>query len=74
MEYKDKKLQEEIESHNIQLIGQGTEIRQKQQEIYLLDRQINAQKQKLEELQKEIYINQYREDFSDLRSVFENER
>ena len=58
----------------MKLIGQGVEIKQKQQEIYLLDRQINAQKQKLEELQKEIYINQYREDFSDLRSVFENER
>ena len=58
----------------MQLIGQGTEIRQKQQEIYLLDRQINAQKQKLEELQKEIYRNQYQEDFNDLRPVFENER
>ena len=40
----------------------------------MLDKQINAQKQKLEELQKEIYNNQYREDFSDLRPVFENER
>ena len=74
MEYKDKKLQEEIESHNKQLIEQGTEISQKQQEIHLLDKQINAQKQKLEEMKREIYINQYREDFSDLRPVFENER
>ena len=74
MEYKDKKLQEEIESHNIQLIGQGVEIKQKQQEIYLLDKQINAQKQKLEELEKEIYTNQFQEDFNDLRPVFENER
>ena len=74
LEYKDKKLQEEIESHNKQLIGQEAKINQKQQEIYLLDKQINAQKQKLEELEREIYINQYREDFSDLRPVFENER
>ena len=74
LEYKDKKLQEEIESHNMQLIGQGVEIKQKQQEIYLLDRQINAQKQKLEEMKREIYINQYRENFNDLRPVFENER
>lgn len=74
LEYKDKKLQEEINTHNMQLIGQGAEIKQKQQEIYLLDRRINAQKQKLEELEKEIYINQYREDFNDLRPVIENER
>ena len=74
LEYKDKKLQEEIESHNKQLIGQEAKINQKQQEIYLLDKQINAQKQKLEELEREIYINQYREDFNDLRPVFENER
>ena len=74
LEYKDKKLQEEIEIHNMQLIEQGAEIQQKQQEIHLLDKQINAQKQKLEELEREIYINQYREDFNDLRPVFENER
>ena len=46
----------------------------KLQEIYLLDGQIDTQKKKLDELEKEIYINQYREDFSDLRPVFENER
>ena len=74
LEYKDKKLQEEIEIHNMQLIEQGAEIQQKQQEIHLLDKQINAQKQKLEELEKEIYTNQFQEDFSDLRPVFENER
>ena len=42
--------------------------------IHLLDKQINAQKQKLEAWEREIYINQYREDFNDLRPVFENER
>ena len=74
LEYKDKKLQEEIEIHNMQLIEQGAEIQQKQQEIHLLDKQINAQKQKLEELDRDIYINQYREDFNVFRPVFGNER
>ena len=42
-----------------------------------LQEEINAQKQKLKEMKREIYIiyiNQYREDFNDLRPVFENER
>lgn len=74
LEYKDKKLTEEIDNKNMRIIDKNAEIKQKQQEIYLLDKQINAQKQKLEELEREIYINQYREDFNDLRPVFENER
>ena len=74
LEYKDKKLQEEIESHNMQLIGQGVEIKQKQQEIYLLDRQINAQKQKLEELEQNLYVNAQGENFRSMRPIFEDER
>lgn len=74
LEYKDKKLQEEIESHNKQLIEQGTEISQKQQEIYLLDKQINVQKQKLEELEQNLYVNAQGENFRSMRPIFENER
>ena len=74
LEYKDKKLQEEIESHNKQLIEQGTEISQKQQEIYLLDKQINVQKQKLEELEQNLYVNAQGENFRSMCPIFENER
>ena len=74
LEYKDKKLQEEIESHNKQLIEQGTEISQKQQVIHLLDKQINAQKQKLEELEQNLYVNAQGENFRSMRPIFEDER
>ena len=74
LEYKDKKLQEEIESHNMQLIEQGAEIQQKQQEIHLLDKQINAQKQKLEELEQNLYVNAQGENFRSMRPIFEDER
>ena len=74
LEYKDKKLQEEIDNKNMQIIGKNAEIKQKQQEIYLLDKKIDTEKKKLEELEKQVYINQYQEDFNDLRPVFENER
>lgn len=74
LEYKDKKLQKEIEIHNKQLIGQEAKINQKQQEIYLLDRQINAQKQKLKELEQNLYVNAQGENFRSMRPIFEDER
>ena len=42
LEYKTKKLQEEITDHSRQIAGQDLEISKKQNELYALDRQIST--------------------------------
>ena len=49
-------------------------INQKQQQIYLLDKKINAQKQKLKELEQNLYVNAQGENFRSMRPIFEDER
>ncbi|MBR4982856.1 MAG: hypothetical protein IKY94_09875 [Lachnospiraceae bacterium] len=74
LEYKDKKLQEEIENHNKQIAGQGVEIRQKQNEIYTLDKQISTKKKKIKELEEKLYSNAQGENFKNMCPVFDEER
>ena len=74
MEYKDKKLQEEIENHNKQIAGQDIEIQQKQNALYALDRQISTKEKEIEELEQKLYVNAQGEDFRDMRPVFTDER
>ena len=71
--YKEK-MQEEIENHNKQLAGQGLEIRQKQNEIYTLDKQISTKKKKIKELEEKLYSNAQGENFREMRPVFNEER
>lgn len=47
LEYKDKKLQEEIDNHSKQLAGQDLEISKKQNVLYELDKQIRTKKDRL---------------------------
>lgn len=74
LEYKDKKLQEEIEKHNKQIAGQNLEIRQKKNALYDLDRQISTKEKKVEELEEKLYVSAQGEDFRDMRPVFTDER
>lgn len=74
LEYKDKKLQEEIDNHNKQLAGQGLEISRKQNVLYELDRQISTKKKKIEELEQKMYINAQGENFRSMRPIFDEER
>ena len=74
LEYKDKKLQEEIDNHNKQLAGQDLEISRKQNVLYELDRQISTKKQKIEELEQKMYINAQGENFRSMRPIFDEER
>lgn len=74
LEYKDKKLQEEIDKHNRQLAGQSLEIRQKQNTIYELNKQISTKKKRIEELEQKMYINAQGENFRDMRPIFDEER
>lgn len=67
-------MQEEIENHNKQLAGQGLEIRQKQNEIYTLDKQISTKKKKIKELEEKLYSNAQGENFREMRPVFNEER
>ena len=74
LEYKDKKLQEEIDNHSNQLAGQDLEISKKQNELYALDRQISTKKKKLEELEQKMYENAQGENFRNMRPIFAEER
>ena len=74
LEYKDKKLQEEIDNHNKQLAGQDLEISRKQNVLYELDRQISTKKQKIEDLEQKMYINAQGENFRSMRPIFDEER
>ena len=74
MEYKDIKLQEEIDTHNRQLAGQDLEIKQKQRALYELDKQISTQKKKLEEMEQKLYVNAQGENFRNMRPIFDEER
>ncbi len=74
LEYKTKKLQEEITDHSRQIAGQDLEINKKQNELYALDRQISTKKKKLEELEQKMYENAQGENFRDMRPIFAEER
>ena len=74
LEYKTKKLQEEITDHSRQIAGQDLEISKKQNELYALDRQISTKKKKLEELEQKMYENAQGENFRDMRPIFAEER
>ncbi len=74
LEYKDKKLQEEIDNHNRQLAEQELEIRQKQNSIYALDRHISTKIKKIEELKQKMYVNAQGENFRNMRPIFDDER
>ena len=74
LEYKTKKLQEEITDHSRQIAGQDLEFSKKQNELYALDRQISTKKKKLEELEQKMYENAQGENFRDMRPIFAEER
>ena len=74
LEYKDKKLQEEIDTDNRQLAEQDLEIRQKQKALFELDKQISTKKKKIEELEQKIYMNAQGENFRSMRPIFDEER
>ena len=74
LEYKDKKVQEEINNHNRQLAGQDLEIKQKQRALHELDKQISTQKKKLEELEQKAYVNAQGENFRSMHPIFDEER
>ena len=74
LEYKDKKLQEEIDTYNRQLAEQDLEIRQKQKALFELDKQISTKKKKIEELEQKIYMNAQGENFRSMRPIFDEER
>lgn len=74
LEYKNKQLQEEIDNHNRQLTEQELEIRQKQNSLYALDRQISTKIKKIEELEQKMYVNAQGENFRNMRPVFDEER
>lgn len=74
LEYKDKKLQEEINDYSRQLAGQELELSRKQKALYELDRKINTQKKKLEELEQKAYVNAQGENFRGMRPIFDEER
>lgn len=74
LEYKDKKLQEEIDNHSKQLTGQDLEISKKQNVLYELDKQISTKKKKIEELEQKMYENAQGENFRNMRPIFAEER
>jgi len=74
LEYKDKKLQEEIDNHSRQLAGQDLEISKKQNVLYELDKQIRTKIKKIEELEKKMYENAQGENFRNMRPIFTEER
>lgn len=74
LEYKDKKLQEEINAHSRQLEGQDLEINQKKNALYELDKQIRTKKKKLEELEEKLYMNAQGENFRSMCPIFDEER
>ena len=74
LEYKDKKLQEEIDNHNRQLAGQDLEINKKQNVLYELDKQIRTKQRQIEELEKKMYENAQGENFRNMRPIFDEER
>ena len=74
LEYKDKKLQEEIDNHNRQLAGQDLEINKKQNVLYELDKQIRTKKRQIEALEEKMYENAQGEDFRNMRPIFAEER
>lgn len=74
LEYKDKKLQEEINTHSKQLAGQEFEINRKQKALFEMDKQINAKKKKIEELEQKLYMNVQGENFRSMRPIFDEER
>ncbi len=74
LEYKNNQLQEEIDDHNRQLAGQELEIKQKQNTIYALDKQIITKVKKIEELEQKMYVNAQGENFRSMRPVFDEER
>lgn len=74
LEYKNNQLQEEIDDHNRQLTGQELEIKQKQNTIYALDKQIITKVKKIEELEQKMYVNAQGENFRSMRPVFDEER
>ena len=63
LEYKTKKLQEEITDHNRQLAGQDLEISKKQNFLYELDKQISTKRKKLEEMEQKMYEKRPRREF-----------
>lgn len=50
------------------------EISKKQNELYVLDRQISTKKKKLEELEQKMYENAQGENFRNMRPIFAEER
>ena len=74
LEYKDKKLQEEIADHSIQLAGQDLEISKKQNVLYELDKQIRTKKRQIEEMEQKMYENAQGENFRNMRPIFAEER
>jgi len=50
------------------------EIRQKQNSIYALDRQISTKIKNIEELEQKMYVNAQGENFRNMRPIFDEER
>lgn len=74
LEYKDKKLQEEIADHSRQLAGQDLEISKKKNVLYELDKQIRTKKRQIEEMEQKMYENAQGENFKNMRPFFDEER
>ncbi len=74
LEYKTKKLQEEITDHSRQLAGQDLEISKKQNVLYELDKQIRTKKRQIEELEQKMYESAQGENFRNMRPIFAEER
>lgn len=74
LEYKDKKLQEEIDNHNKQLAGQDLEISKRQNVLCELDKQIRTKKRQIEEMEQKMYENAQGENFRNMRPIFAEER
>ncbi|MEE1100876.1 MAG: hypothetical protein U0K86_05275 [Agathobacter sp.] len=74
LEYKHKKLEEEIGKSDSQLEKQNMEMQRKQNALFELDKQISIKQMKLKELEQKMYVNAHGENFRSMRPIFDEER
>lgn len=74
LEYKHKKLEEELEKSDSQLEMQNMEMQRKQNALFELDKQISIKQTKLKELEQKMYVNAHGENFRSMRPIFNEER
>lgn len=74
LEYKHKKLEEELEKSDSQLEMQNMEMQRKQNALFELDKQISIKQMKLKELEQKMYVNAHGENFRSMRPIFDEER